>query len=248
MKEVLDNWSENEESENRRLEEQHAFTAPYKKPEDWVKYVVVIGAGDFGRETAEICKRIELSSRDMRLIGFLDDNKELHGKYINGIRVLGGIGYFKDLEVKPHFVVAIGDPLIKKRLIKIALDYGYIPTNIIDPSVIFFSGVKLGKGIVINVNCGIMANVVIKDHVHINLLTSVGHDVHIGAYSTISPCCALSGFTHIGKCCFLGSNVTTFPKVRIRDNSKIGAGSVVTKDIPSNVVAIGSPAKIMKWL
>ncbi len=52
----------------------------------------------------------------------------------------------------------------------------------------------------------------------------------------------------IGKNVWLGANVTVCPGVTIGDNSIIGAGSVVTKDIPENVVAVGTPCKVMRPL
>ncbi len=51
---------------------------------------------------------------------------------------------------------------------------------------------------------------------------------------------------HIGKNCWLGAGVIVLPGVTIGDNSVIGAGSVVTKDIPSNVVAVGNPCKVLR--
>jgi len=45
---------------------------------------------------------------------------------------------------------------------------------------------------------------------------------------------------------WLGGNVVVLPGVSIGNNSVIGAGSVVTKDIPENVVAVGNPCKIVK--
>jgi len=50
----------------------------------------------------------------------------------------------------------------------------------------------------------------------------------------------------IGKRVWMGSNVTILPGITIGDNSVIGAGSVVTKDIPPNSVAVGVPAKVIK--
>lgn len=51
---------------------------------------------------------------------------------------------------------------------------------------------------------------------------------------------------HIGKNCWLGAGVIVMPGVTIGDNTIIGAGSIVTKDIPANVVAVGNPCKVMR--
>lgn len=51
---------------------------------------------------------------------------------------------------------------------------------------------------------------------------------------------------HIGKNCWLGAGVLVMPGVTIGDNSVIGAGSVVTKDIPENVIAVGNPCKVLR--
>ncbi len=51
---------------------------------------------------------------------------------------------------------------------------------------------------------------------------------------------------HIGKNCWLGAGVVVLPGVTIGDNSVIGAGSIVTKDIPENVVAVGNPCKVLR--
>ncbi len=51
---------------------------------------------------------------------------------------------------------------------------------------------------------------------------------------------------HIGKCCWLGAGVIVLPGVSIGDNTVIGAGSVVTKDIPANVVAVGNPCRVLR--
>ncbi|MHB9295825.1 putative galactoside O-acetyltransferase [Pillotina sp. SPG140] len=51
---------------------------------------------------------------------------------------------------------------------------------------------------------------------------------------------------HIGKNVWIGSGVQVLPGVTIGDNSVIGAGSVVTNDIPSNVVAVGAPCRILR--
>lgn len=51
---------------------------------------------------------------------------------------------------------------------------------------------------------------------------------------------------HIGKNCWIGAGSLILPGVTIGDNTVIGAGSVVTKDIPSSVVAVGNPCRVMR--
>ncbi|WP_238555186.1 DapH/DapD/GlmU-related protein [Chryseobacterium sp. P1-3] len=50
----------------------------------------------------------------------------------------------------------------------------------------------------------------------------------------------------VGDNVWLGGNVVVLPGVSIGNNSVIGAGSVVTKDIPDNVVAVGNPCTVVK--
>ena len=51
---------------------------------------------------------------------------------------------------------------------------------------------------------------------------------------------------HIGKNCWLGAGVIVLPGVTIGDHSVIGAGSIVTRDIPANVVAVGNPCRVLR--
>ena len=51
---------------------------------------------------------------------------------------------------------------------------------------------------------------------------------------------------HIGKNCWLGAGVIIVPGITIGDNVVIGAGSVVTKDLPDDVVAVGNPCRVLR--
>jgi acetyltransferase-like isoleucine patch superfamily enzyme len=62
----------------------------------------------------------------------------------------------------------------------------------------------------------------------------------------MSPGVHVSGNCQIGDFCNIGTNATILPRVKLGNNVTIGAGAVVTKDIPDNCVAVGVPAKIIK--
>ena len=79
--------------------------------------------------------------------------------------------------------------------------------------------------------------------------------IHIGDRSWIlngafvmahDHCRALRTDTYIGHDCVVGSNAIIMPGVHIGDEVVIGSGAIVTKDIPSNSIAVGNPAKIIK--
>jgi len=73
------------------------------------------------------------------------------------------------------------------------------------------------------------------------------------AYHPVDPAVRLTGRElaapiTIGNNVWLGGGVIICPGVTIGDNTTIGAGSVVTKDIPSNVVAVGNPCRVLRQL
>lgn len=72
-----------------------------------------------------------------------------------------------------------------------------------------------------------------------NVIITSNHDYHDFNKVIVSP-------VRIGDNVWITTNVTILPGVTIGDNSIIGAGSVVTRDIPANVYAAGNPCKVIK--
>lgn len=79
------------------------------------------------------------------------------------------------------------------------------------------------------------------------ILRSLFAEVGDGAYIQ-APYHAMWGghHVHLGRNVWIASNVTVLPGAHIGDNAIIGAGSIVTKDVPANIIAMGSPAKIVR--
>ena len=89
-------------------------------------------------------------------------------------------------------------------------------------------------------------------HIYVGDYTMIGPNVTIAtAGHPICPELRQKGYqynmpVHIGKNCWLGAGVIVLPGVTIGDNTVIGAGSIVTKDIPSGVIAVGNPCKVLR--
>jgi len=90
------------------------------------------------------------------------------------------------------------------------------------------------------------------DHIYVGDYTMFGPNVVVATAShPILPELRIKGLefnvpVHIGKNCWIGAGAIILPGVTIGDNTVIGAGSVVTKDIPSNVVAVGNPCRVLR--
>ena len=108
--------------------------------------------------------------------------------------------------------------------------------------------VHFGKGIYANFNLTLVDDT----HVYVGDYTMFGPNVTIAtAGHPILPELRIQGYqynmpVHIGKNCWLGAGVIVLPGITIGDNVVIGAGSIVTKDIPSNVVAVGNPCRVLR--
>ena len=108
--------------------------------------------------------------------------------------------------------------------------------------------VHFGKWIYANYNLTLVDDT----HIYVGDDTMFGPNVTIAtAGHPIAPELRCRGLqfnmpVHIGKNCWLGAGVIVMPGVTIGDNVVIGAGSVVTKDIPSNVVAVGNPCRVLR--
>ena len=89
-------------------------------------------------------------------------------------------------------------------------------------------------------------------HIYIGDYTMLGPNVVLAtAGHPIDPDLRRQGLQYnmpvrIGKNCWLGAGVIVMPGVTIGDNTVVGAGSVVTKDLPANVVAVGNPCKVVR--
>lgn len=105
---------------------------------------------------------------------------------------------------------------------------------------------ELGRGVLINSKVSIAAHTKVGDFVSINRHVSIGHHTNIGDYCSINPGVNIAGNVTIGEGTTIGMGTNILHTVKIGKNSIIGAGSVVTKDIPDNVVAYGSPCKVIR--
>ena len=107
-----------------------------------------------------------------------------------------------------------------------------------------FHEVKIGRNVIVMNNCLMMAaggiNIGDETQIAANVqLISNNHDLEDRNVITCKP-------INIGRRVWVGAGATILPGVTIGDNSVVGAGSVVTKDVPADTIVAGNPARIIK--
>lgn len=136
---------------------------------------------------------------------------------------------------------------IAKKLIGKIGDGCYITPNI------FFDygcNTEIGDRVYFNANCIILdcAKVSIGSDTFIGPNCQFYTPIHPLDYKTRNTFIESAGEIKIGKNCWLGGSVIVLPNVTIGDGCVIGAGAVVTKDIPPNSLAVGNPARVIKTI
>jgi len=140
--------------------------------------------------------------------------------------------------------VAIGDNHLRLRLLAQVLEMGFELINAVSPNAVVSPSATLGRGIAIMAGAIINASAEIGDGAIINTNAGVDHDCRIGRGAHIGPGSTLAGNVEIGCESFLGVRTCVIPGIRIGSRAIVGAGSVVVRDIPDDVTAMGVPARI----
>jgi sugar O-acyltransferase (sialic acid O-acetyltransferase NeuD family) len=210
--------------------------------------MIIVGAKGFAKEVLEIFEESTIKSS----IAFYDDiNKDIGEKIFGKFLILKDdntvISFFKDNG--NDFTIGVGNPKLRLKLYNKFMKLGgnYISS--------ISSKAKIGSyDIIINEGANILSDVNISNSVKIGkgciiyYGVIITHDCLIGDFAELSPNVILLGGSKVGNFTQIGANSTILPNITIGDNVIIGAGSVVTKDIPNNTLAYGSPARVIKVL
>ena len=217
-----------------------------------MKDFVIVGAGGHSRETRWLVNDINKEISDpYNFIGYVVSDLDSLGKNDSKNEVIGDFSFFDENKNDISVVIGIGNPVVRIKISELLLSiYSNLNfPNLIHPSVEYdHSSSKFGKGIMICANTVLTVNVILGDFVIINYLCAIGHEAVIGRYSVLNPTVNISGGAIIGDVVSVGTGSQILQYISVGNNSVIGAGACVTKQLSSNVVAVGVPAKVIKIL
>jgi len=198
--------------------------------------IALMGPGGQARVTldAALAAGIEVT-------GLLDDSGR--ADYF-GIPVLGSVVDWR----KQHgasFIVGMSDARQRVRLGEAIIEAGAEVLQVVHPTAWVSPFASLGRGVCVMHGAAVHPDTVIGDFAILNARASVDHDGDIGRGVTLGPGTTFPGTVRVGEYASVGAGVVARPGVTIGARAVIGAGAVLTKDVPEGETWAGNPARAL---
>ena len=208
--------------------------------------IVIVGASGHAKLVIDMIEK----TGQYQIYGLLDSFRPV-GTEILGYSVMGTEYDLPQLIMSQDIdgvIVAIGDNFVRAQMVEriqsVCPDLPFI--TVIHPSANLGKGVLIGQGSTIMAGASVNADALIGDFCIVNTHASLGHDSSLGDFASLAPAVAVGGNVNIGAFSALGIGAIVRHGVSIGEHSVIGAGALVLQNIESQVVAYGSPAKVIR--
>jgi sugar O-acyltransferase (sialic acid O-acetyltransferase NeuD family) len=146
------------------------------------------------------------------------------------------------LDGKQCFIIGIGDQRRKQAIEEVnSIAPNSFWGTVIAPGAAVYG--KVARGSVVAPNAVVGPNSQIGEFCLVNYGATIGHDSTVDRFVTVSPNASIGGWCKLEEGCYVGSGADILPNLRIGAWSVVGAGAVVTKDVPPGAVAKGMPAR-----
>ena len=194
----------------------------------------------------------ECIAKRFKLMALFDNDEQVSSPIPNAPLAHGREGFLKWRASNRlpgiGFLVAIGGDRGADRLEihDFLVDQGLNPITAIHTKAFVALDAEIGASCQILAHATICVNAVLGRETIVNTAASVDHDCHLGNGVHIAPGARLGGNVRVGDCSMVGIGAMVLPSITIGANVVIGAGSVVVRDIPSDCVAYGSPARVVR--
>ena len=203
--------------------------------------LLILAAGGHAKVVAETA----LASGVASSVAFLDDRSL---PPVLGWPVLGPLDQALEPSAQERFTaaaVAIGHPATRMRWIAKLQAVGYQLPLLVHPSAWISPSAHIGPGSVVFAQAAIQAQAVIGIGAILNTGCSVDHDAELSDAVHICPGAHMAGEVKVGARSWIGIGASVIQKVCIGSDVTVGAGTVVIRNLPDGVTAVGAPARVL---
>ena len=208
-------------------------------PED----ILIFGAGGHARVVADAAE----ASAAWRVAAFVV-TAPLGGSSMQGREIWPDGDVLTARRGPDAGIVAIGDNAVRQRIVERIRasrpDFRFV--TVVHPRAVLSAHARVGEGSVLLAGAIVNPAAVVGAHVALYTNAIVEHDDVIGDFASLAPAAALGGAVTIGARSFVGMGAVVIHGRKVGADTVVGAHATVVADLPDRVVALGTPARVVR--
>lgn len=210
--------------------------------------IVVMGAGGMARDVAHTIREVERRAPGRyEVLGYAVTDLTRLGPYDARDQVLGDVDWLSTHRDRfDGVVVGIGSPGALAHvaaLVTGAFPEKEFPSFVHPRAELDFDSASIGRGVIVRAGVVGTVGVVLEDFVLVNACVTLGHECSVGTASVVMPSANVSGGVVIEPRALIGTGAQILQYLRVGEGASVGAGAVVTRDVPAGVTVVGVPAR-----
>ena len=211
-----------------------------------MKNIIIIGSSGHAKVVIDIVEK----ENKYNIIGLIDKSRKI-GEETLGYKIIGKEEDIPNLIKKNNLaggIIARGDNWVRSKIYEkiksLEPKFKFVKTK--HPNTQIAKNVQIGNGTAIMAGAIINSNSSVGDNCILNTNSSLDHDGFMDDFSSLAPNATTGGNVKIGKFSAILLGASIIHKITIKEQTIVGAGSVVLKDIPAFSIVFGVPAKVIK--